>query len=383
MLCSLGRPAAHVRFSLRAFASGGGRGFYQRLNEQYLAHELENLSDSAHGPSASAPKQFDPAIKVRPKGRVRPGQHKASGSPAVDYTAAHESDWAGSSTSFPKTNRQKPWLEYESMRGEVFGKKGKPAFQDLQHHEAQRLQEMQLRKRMLDRKLMWLKMQHLPNPEKEAKMEMRRLKVQEEDQGEDMYPLPFLDVPPASGKMVWMKDKAALDTLESRFRTRIRQEKLDSARVAKTPIPEVGDAVNDPLKRHIQRRLVRQRSKIMSGLEPLMSSMNSQMANEFLRGAAVSIVRITATRPRQTQHVYYSLTSDHDPEWVRKQLNILAPKIQSQLALKENMGQTPRIRFVPQAESQERKRANLWRSARRIQRQIPVGGGYGSRVGVG
>lgn len=375
------RPAAIAKPLLRAFASGGGggRAFYQRLNEQYLAHELENLAASAHGPSASTPKRFDPAIKVRPKGRLRAGPREASTMAGAD----DENGWSGSSPSFPKTNRQKPWLQYESMRGEVFGKKGTPAFQDLQHHEAQRLQEMQLRKRMLDRKLMFLKMQHLPNPKKDAKMEMRRLKTQEEDQGEDMYPLPFLDLPPASAGFKLMQERADRETLESRFRMRIRQQKLDSARVAKSPIPQVGEVVTDPLKRHIQRRLLRQRAKIKGGLEPLMSSMNSQMAHEFLKGAAISIVRVTATRPRQTQRVYYNLTSDHDPEWVRRQLNILAPKIRSQLALKENMGQTPAIRFLPQAETQERRRAHLWRSARIIQRQIPVGGGYGTGVGVG
>lgn len=383
MWISFVHPAGNVKLTLRAFASGGGRGFYQRLNEQYLAHELENIAASAHGPSISVPKHFDPAIKVRPKGRVRPDPSKVSRSGAADYVAGHEGTEGGSSTSFPTANRTKPWMHYESMRGEAYGKKGKPAFQDLQHHEAQRLQEMQLRKRMLDRKLMWLKMQHLPNPQKDAKMEMRRRQVQEEDQGDDMYPLPFLDVPPATGNLKSLQEKADRDTLESRFRTRIRQEKLDNARIAKSTIPEVGEVITDPVKRHIQRRLVRQRSKIQGGLEPLLSSMNSQMANEFLRGAAISIVRIRAKRPRQTQDVYYNLTSDHDPDWVHRQLSILAPKLRSQLALSENMGQTPKIRFVPQAQSQERRRANLWRSARRIQRQIPVGGGYGSSVGVG
>ena len=29
----------------------------------------------------------------------------------------------------------------------------------------------------------------------------------------------------------------------------------------------------------------------------------------------------------------YNLTSDHDPEWVQRQLNILAPKLRSQLAV--------------------------------------------------
>jgi hypothetical protein len=39
-------------------------------------------------------------------------------------------------------------------------------------------------------------------------------------------------------------------------------------------------------------------------------------------------------RAFQVQYLRYNLTSDHDPDWVQRQLNILAPKLRSQFALK-------------------------------------------------
>merc|ERR1711953_36491 len=102
--------------------------------------------------------------------------------------------------------------------------------------------------------------------------------------------------------------------------------------------------------------------------------MGAQILFEFLQGVAISIVRISAQRPRQTQLIYYNLTSDHDPVWVQRQLDVLAPKLRSQLAVKVNLGQTPNIRFVPHARTEESKRSYLWRFARAIKPQIPPGG---------
>merc|ERR1712190_536080 len=171
--------------------------------------------------------------------------------------------------------------------------------------------------------------------------------------------------------------------MESHFRTRIRQEKLENARIVKASVPEVGGLVTDPIKRHVQRRLLRQRPKIHYGLEQILTDNSAQILFEFLKGVAISIVRVRAKRPRQTQEIYYNLTSDHDPAWVQRQLDILAPKLRSQLALKVNMGQTPNIRFVPQVKSEEVKRSHLWPTAVRIQENTPIGGGYGTNVGVG
>jgi len=244
-----------------------------------------------------------------------------------------------------------------------------------------------MRKRMLDRKILWLKQQELPNPQREAKMTLRAEKRKDDEakaagDGGDMYPPPFLDSHPGSGRLTRMEDAARQEELESRFRARIRETKLENARILKANQPNVGDLVTDPIKRHVERRLVRQREKIHAGLEDALTRNTAQVLYEFMKGVAVSIVRVRAKSPRETQEIQYNVTSDHDPEWVQRQLNILAPKLRSTLALKVNMGQTPNIRFVPYAHSQEVKRKFLWKYAKAIQEQTPGGGGFGAAVNM-
>merc|ERR1712113_440836 len=134
--------------------------------------------------------------------------------------------------------------------------------------------------------------------------------------------------------------------------------------IVKASVPDVGGLVTDPIKRHVQRRLLRQRPKIQFGLEEVLTHNTAQILYEFLRGVAISIVRISAQRPRQTQEIHYNLTSEHDPAWVQRQLDVLAPKLRSQLAVKVNLGQTPNIRFVPNARTEESKRSYLWKFAK-------------------
>jgi len=272
--------------------------------------------------------------------------------------------------------RVKPWLHYESLRGTTYPSDGQgPSWRDLTHNEAQRMQEMYMRKRMLQRKLLWLKNEDLPNPQKDAKMAMRRRKDQEAATAEsnDMYPVPFFDVLPNSEKLKKMDEKARMIEMESRFRNRIREEKLKNAKLLKSRAPHIGEVITDPIERHVQKRLVRQRSKMFIGLEQIMTMVSAQILWEFMRGVAISIVRIRAKRPRQTQEIVYNLTSDHDPVWVERQLQILAPKIRSQLALKCNMGQTPDLRFVPHTQGQEMRRKNLWRHVVQIRNEVRTG----------
>eukprot|EP00933_Yihiella_yeosuensis_P019137 TRINITY_DN15531_c0_g1_i1.p1 TRINITY_DN15531_c0_g1~~TRINITY_DN15531_c0_g1_i1.p1 ORF type:complete len:406 (+),score=86.83 TRINITY_DN15531_c0_g1_i1:24-1220(+) len=376
------------RVGFRQFSSNGGREFYQRINEQYLAKELENISTSGRQGKVVDPGLFDPKVRLRPNRRPMPSL--AAATAAAEEFANEDAGRGGSSSSaggFPESRkRTKPWLHYESLRGSTFPSGGTgPRWQDLTHAEAQRLQEMYMRKRMLDRKILWLKQQELPNPQREAKMSMRQQKRQEEEakdagNGGDMYPPPFIDTHPGNRRLQRMEDSARQEELESRFRARIREQKLENARILKANQPNVGDLVTDPIKRHVGRRLVRQRVKIHAGLEDILTQNTAQILCEFLQGVSVSIVRVRAKAPRETQEIQYNLSSDHDPEWVQKQLNVLAPKLRSQLALKVNMGQTPNIRFVPFAKSQEVKRKFLWKYAKAIQDQTPVGGGFGSAV---
>mmetsp|Transcript_95283 Transcript_95283/g.188839 ORF Transcript_95283/g.188839 Transcript_95283/m.188839 type:complete len:387 (-) Transcript_95283:173-1333(-) len=366
-------PVAH------RWASSSRRDFFQNINEQHLAHELRNIAEAGHkGGVASDPRLFDPKL---------PHQRRAPPT-GIGGRTASGSDAGGHAGFGPGRRKAKPWLHYESLRGDTYptGDAKRPRWQDLTHNEAQRLQEMYMKKRMLDRKILWLKMQHLPNPQKEAKMTLRRQKQAEDEQTASndkavMYPPPFLDVQPGAKRIQRMEEAARLEELESRFRMRIREQKLESARMVKAAVPDLGGVITDPIQRHINRRLVRQRVKIQTGLEDILTFSTAQILHEFMQGVAVSIVKVRAKRPRATQEIYYSLTSSHDPDWVQKQLNILAPKVRSLFAVKVNMGQTPDIRFIPYATTREVKRAYLWRFAKRLKEQIPTGGTF-SAVGT-
>jgi len=325
---------------------------------------------------------FDPSVRLKPTRKHIPLDSELRN---AAWSASGDAN-AGPSKDFPSSNRSKPWLEYESMRGKAYPAAGDrssgrthkgPRWQDLTHGETQRLQEMCLRKRMLDRKMLFVKTQHMPNPEKDAKLAMRKKKRTEESQEQDghaMYPAPFLDVHPESETLQRMVDGAQLDELESRFRSRIRQQKLENAKLQKTAVPNVGGTTLDPIRRHVERRLVRQRVKIHAGIEDALTRNTAQVLYEFLRGVSISVVRVTAERPRQTQNIHYHLTSDHDPAWVQRQLQILAPKIRSDLALRVNMGQTPNIRFVPEAPAPETKRSSYVGFAMAMKKLVPVGG---------
>ncbi|CAK0800070.1 unnamed protein product, partial [Prorocentrum cordatum] len=100
------------------------------------------------------------------------------------------------------------------------------------------------------------------------------------------------------------------------------------------------------------------------------------VAPAFLPSSSLSFLAAPRARPAG------SLTSSHDPAWVQRQLEVLAPKLRSQLATKVNMGQTPNIKFVPQAASQELKREYLWQFAKKLQDETAAGGGFGSAVNV-
>lgn len=358
-------PGAFCRFlsqisSCRA-VSTRRRAFYQQLNEEHLARELKNIAVTAQG--APTHRSAPGPVESRPRRGSQVIASKDPWKPPADFVTTPGAE-------FKLSGPRKPWLEYESMRGSTSRKK--PRWQDLTHNETQRMQEMLMRKRMLDRKILWMKKQHLPNPQKDAKMTMRQRQEAElaNSAGHDMYPLPFLDMQPNAPKLKKMMDEAQLDMLESRFRNRIRTEKWNVAKSVKSYVPDMAGDVQDPIKRHMERRRLRQRVKLHLGVEEILTANSSQILHEFLKGAAVSIVRISAKGPRKTQNIYYNLLSKHDPVWVQERLNILAPKLQSQVALSVNLGMTPKLRFKPYNQIQQMKRDHLWQYARRIKEEV-------------
>lgn len=384
---------------VRGFARNvGRRDFFRRIDEQHLARELDDIAAAAAGGVEPSPRElptFDAKVVSRaPRHAAGKSMNRdpGGGPTDVEFTS-----WSSSAAvtdkarNFePRSVRRKPWLEYESLRGTTYpsGDGKQPRWQDLTHAEAQRLQEMYMRKRMLDRKVHYLKMSHQPNPEKDAKMVLRRQMERDKEIEElgkmELYPPPLIhNFSKEEHKLQVMLDGSRQEELESRFRARIREHKLENARIVKANTPSVGGLHTDPIQRHIEKRLLRQRPGIQYGLEDILTFTSSQILHEFLRGVAISVVRVHAKRPRATQDIYYNISSGHDPAWVQRQLDILAPKVRSMLAIKVNMGMTPNIRFVPNQAVQETKRAYLWRFAKQIKAQVPPGGGYGTDVGIG
>lgn len=50
---------------------------------------------------------------------------------------------------------------------------------------------------------------------------------------------------------------------------------------------------------------------------------------------------------RSVCHVYYTLTSPHDPEDIQKRLEMAAPQFRFQMARRLQLGYTPELRFIP------------------------------------
>merc|ERR1719507_1074607 len=72
-----------------AASAGGGQGgpghreFWQRLDEQYLAHELDQMSNPGHHTAsngAQGVKLFDPSVRLRPHRRLASPASAASSS---------------------------------------------------------------------------------------------------------------------------------------------------------------------------------------------------------------------------------------------------------------------------------------------------------------
>eukprot|EP00392_Amoebophrya_sp_AT5.2_P000688 g689.t1 len=252
-----------------------------------------------------------------------------------------------------------PW---ESMRKDKV-----PLYQDLTHAERVQVQADYKRKLMLDRKVMWLKMNQVPDPKRAAKMEMRVfLKEREEHEREkraeewrernadsgqedvastsendgeatrpfgehdtgdaytignrkkkrsgrdgeestEVFPQSVLSVHAEEmrAKNVQKReDQMRRDELESRKRMKIRQYKLQNSKLLRQKTPPLGQTPTDPL--------------------------------------------IEAKCPKGVHDVVYQISQlppNRKKEWVMERLDVLAPKLRSQLAVKLQLGYTPPLKF--------------------------------------
>ena len=216
-------------------------------------------------------------------------------------------------------------------------------YQDLTHEEAQKLRTQRDRQLLLDRRTLWLKSQGLPDPAREAKKLQRDRRNNQEPSEEDNI-LDRLMTSKESARLDRMEAEAEQKTLESRLRAKVRNEKLASSAIINAPIPS-GEHL-DPIKRHIERRKERIQVLMRQVIEEILSHNSTQILEGMLGGASVSVVRIESDNFRKRQMIYVTVSSEHDKEWVLKQLNITAPKLRSQLAVKLNLGHTPELAFA-------------------------------------
>ena len=233
--------------------------------------------------------------------------------------------------------------------------KHSPGYQDLTHSELRRVQELKEKKKMLDRKIRWLKENQLVDPAKKIEKEFERNRRDEYKKNSDeivkgnepLFPPNFskeFDRVIAK-KIQQVEFSMERDTAISRMRTELRKEKLERSSVMKGSTPNIGNTITDPMKRHLKRRNVRVSLLLQQYLEELLSCNTAQIVVDHLKGAAVSIDRIESPTTRGRHDVYVRVSSDHDRNWVQQRLDVVAPKLRSQLALRVNYGYTPELKF--------------------------------------
>jgi hypothetical protein len=239
--------------------------------------------------------------------------------------------------------------QYQSMRHS-------PGYQDLTHSELRRVQELREKKRMLDRKIKWLKDNQLIDPAKKIVKEFERNRRDEYKKNSDeivkgnepLFPTQHFSNefdPVMSKRIKQVEFSMERDTAISRMRSELRKEKLERSSVMNRSEPNIGSNIVDPMKRHLKRRNVRVSLLLQQYLEEILSCNSAQIIVDHLKGAAISIDRIDSPTTRGRHDVYVRVSSDHDRKWVQERLDIVAPKLRSQLAVRVNYGYTPELKF--------------------------------------
>lgn len=252
----------------------------------------------------------------------------------LEYTESDE-DISFDSSSSSKTVSD-PLTNFESL-------KGTPRYQDLTHAETRRVQELFERKKMLARKIQWLKNNQIIDPVRTVTKEMKR-KEREERTTPPLVKSDTKD-PVMERRISRLEFLMERDTAVSRMRAAARKEKLDKSAVMNMTTPNIGSVITDPLKRHLQRRRVRVALLMQQYLDELFTCNSAQIILDHLGGAAISVERVVAPSTRGVHDVYVRVSSDHPRDWILKQLDILTPKIRSQIAVRVNYGYTPEFKF--------------------------------------
>ncbi len=256
---------------------------------------------------------------------------------------------------------------YESLRGA-------PKYQDLTHPEARRVQELFERKKMLARKIQWLKNNQIIDPVRTVNKEMKRKEREERhaEKGKRYLGVACDKDPVMQRRVKQLEFKMERDTQISRIRTELRKKKLETSAVMDMTTPNIGSVVTDPLKRHLQRRRKRVALLMQQYLDELFTCNSAQIILDHLRGASISVERVVAPSTRGIHDVYVRVSSDHPGSWVKKQLDILEPKIRSQIATRVNYGYTPEFKFHVLDDIDKFNKSRLLKLAGETRREIDL-----------
>jgi ribosome-binding factor A len=344
----------------------------QKLNEKLMRCEIEAISELVNDSKVSRISESEATGLVQgrtlAKARRMMGISK-KGMVNQDKVKKYHVNVSESSydnvdvDSDPIQPRHDQLERYESMRGT-------PRFQDLTHPEARRVQELFERKKMLNRKLKWLKNNQLLDPVKEVNKEMKQKEREERRERTSLFPIPQDKDPLMERKIKDIEFKMERDTAISRARTELRKQKLERSAAMTTSTPDIGSVVTDPLKRHLNRRRVRVSLLMQQYLEELFTCNTAQIILDHLGGAALSVEKVTAPSTRGVHDVYMRLSSNHDQAWVQKKLDILTPKIRSQLAVRVNYGYTPELKFHILDDVDKFRKSRLMRLADQAKREV-------------
>jgi ribosome-binding factor A len=319
-----------------------------RMNEKLLTAELESIDEIVRDSSSSSTDfaRADEEVFTRTVQKAKRMLGIVRKSSSVDpskvrlfYVPGQNDEQVSSGEVFSTKPAQRSPLDQFNAS-------------DLTHEEIRRVQELKAKKRMLDRKMKYLKsaasIDPLKSLNKEFNKKERELRFRDDSEVGPEDPIPALNEmdPTSNSKARKILLKMDRDTAISRYRTELRKGKLERSAVAKLTTPDVGNVVTDPLKKHLKRRNVRVSLLIQQYLEELLTCNTSQILLDHLNGAAVSIDRISSPSTRGRHDVYIRVSSDHDKKWVEEKLNVLAPKLRSQIALRVNYGYTPEFKFI-------------------------------------
>ncbi|CDJ50219.1 hypothetical protein, conserved [Eimeria brunetti] len=265
------------------------------------------------------------------------------------------------SMDFPDETKD-PWeniFDYVSLKG--------GPYQDLTHEEVARMKEAYQQKLLIDRRLRWLKARALPDPDRDAADILKQVNPQTEDSL--IKTLGLDDGVRGARRIVRMEADAERQELASRIRAKIREEKLASAKLMKTALPNVQGQIIDPIKFHVARRTVRQARLLQSQLEEFLTWNSAEVLYGLLGGASVSIHHVEQQTTRSICYVFFTVASRHDPKDVEEKLNRAAPHLRMQMARRLELGYTPPFRFVYHTdEPMNMHNPHKWARERRIRR---------------